>query len=102
MLLLSIFLVAPKLYTDKTFALCVHYRTIHHNQNLKITQVSKNRKLEKETLVFIQNGLLLSLKKCNTMKYAETWTDHANKVNQKEMERKNNLMSGIEINKVKE
>ena len=54
----------------------VHGSTVYNSQDMETTQVFTDRWMDKEGVVYIHNGLLLSPKKNNEiMPFAATWMD---------------------------
>ena len=53
----------------------VHCSTIHNSQDMETTQMSIDRGLDLEEVVYIHNGILLSHKKNKIMPFAATWME---------------------------
>jgi len=53
----------------------VHCRTIYNSKDMESTKVSINRGTDKEVVVHIHNGILLSHKKNEVIPCASTWMD---------------------------
>ena len=53
----------------------VHCNTIHNSQDMETTQMSIDRWLDSEEVVYIHNGILLSHKKNDIMPFAATWME---------------------------
>ena len=53
----------------------VHCSTIHNSQDMEATEMSHDRGTDKEDVVHIYNGILLSHKKDEIMPFAATWMD---------------------------
>ena len=53
----------------------VQRSTIYNNQNMEVTQMSINKGMDKENVVHMYNGILLSHKKNKIMPFAATWMD---------------------------
>ena len=69
----------------------VHCSTIHNSQDMETTQVSIDRGLDSEEVVYIHNGILLSHKKDDIMPFAATWMELENlilsEISQKEKDK---------------
>ena len=52
-----------------------HCSTIYNSQNMEATQLYINRGMDKEGVVHIHNGTLLTHKKNELMSFAATWMD---------------------------
>ena len=72
--LLGIYLVKITIQKD-TYSCNVHSSTIYNSQDIETTSMSINRGMGKEDVVYICNGILLSLKKNEIMSFAATWMD---------------------------
>ena len=53
----------------------VQSSTIYNSQDMEATSVSINRWMDKEDVVYIHNGILLSHKKNKILLFAATWID---------------------------
>ena len=53
----------------------VHCSTIDNSQDMETTQMSIERGLDLEDVVYIHNGILLSHKKNEIMPFAATWME---------------------------
>ena len=53
----------------------VHCSTIYNSQDMEATSISINRWMDKEEVVYIYNGILLSHKKNEIMPFIATWMD---------------------------
>ena len=53
----------------------VHFSTIYHSQGMETTQMSIERGMDKDNMVHIYNGILLSHKKNGIMPFAAMWMD---------------------------
>ena len=51
----------------------VHGSIIHNSQGMETTQVSIDRQLDKEEVVHVYNGILMSHKKGEALPFARTW-----------------------------
>ena len=73
----------------------VHCRTIHNSQDMEATQMSIDRRMDKEVVVHIHNGILFSYKK-ELKKVLTNWTNLKpviqNEVSQKEKDKYHILM----------
>ena len=54
---------------------CIHSSTIHHSQDMESTYVPINRGMDKEDVVHIYKGILLSHKKDEILPFTATWMD---------------------------
>ena len=53
----------------------VHCSIIYNSQDVETTKVSMDRYMDKEDVVYIHKGLLLSLKKNEMLQFVTTWKD---------------------------
>ena len=53
----------------------VHWSTIYNSQDLEAKQMSTDRWMDKEDVVYMYNGILLSHKKNEIMPFATTWME---------------------------
>ena len=56
----------------------VHCSTIHNSQDMETIQMSIDRGLDLEEVVYIHNGILLSHKKDDIMPFTATWMELEN------------------------
>ena len=56
----------------------VHCSTIHNSQDMETIQMSIDRGLDSEEVVYIYHGILLSHKKDDIMPFAATWMELEN------------------------
>ena len=79
----------------------VHCSTIHNSQDMETTQMSIDRGLDSEDVVYMLNGILHSPKKNKLMPFATMWMELEtlilSEVSQKEKDKSHmiSLISGI-------
>jgi hypothetical protein len=79
-------------YTQKTLHLPqghllnhVHCGFINNSQKLETTQMSLNRRMDKENLLYLHNGVLLNCLKKKTMKFSGKWMERETDINLSEI-----------------
>ena len=53
----------------------VHSNTLHNSQDMETAYMCINRRMDKEDVVHVYHGILLSIKKNEMMPFAATWMD---------------------------